>query len=385
MIVFFIVDCSTFPKRTNDLPPLEPESDSDSENNEPNTATIKVKPESELEKPAETRTTDKKHFEEKLVENEKLDEFTEMSGSHMLGQKSVLKRTLTTPSTVNRMAMLKYHSKSEGVLQLGNSTSRKKSPARLLVVRSFAPPKNLLSARQLFTSDGREILGDSKKTMLTIKNTPAIFRGLLATRLNETLENSSISPTDELDHSPVLDDTILNDEPHYSRIFDVSVAVERSLPEVDMEQFSRVLEERRPQMVERVAELGGGMLQEVYKAKKGVEKLALTPKYKDRLKPHPLSPFNEPQTPPFAVPQMLPPPPKKIVANSKDEKKNMNNLITIEGKRYLLCRNLGKGGSGYVYEGCVVGPDTSNGKKYAIKVIFHPFQIVISHDDSVFT
>lgn len=350
------------------MPPLEPESDSDGENNEPNTATIK--PKSELEKPAEKRTTDKQHFEEKWVEDEKLDEFTEMP---MLGQKSVLKRTLTTPGTVNRMAMLKYHSKSEGILQLRSSTSRKKSPARLQVVRSFAPPKNLLSARQLFTSDGREILGDSKKTMLSIKNTPAVFRGLLATRMNETLENSSSSPADEFDHSPVLDDTILNDESHYSRIFDVSVAVERSLPEVDMEQFSRVLEKRRPQMVERVAELGGGMLQEVYKAKKGSEKLAVTPKYKDRLKPHPLSPFNEPQTPPFAVPQMLPPPPKKSAANSKDEKYNMKNLITIEGKKYLLCRNLGKGGSGYVYEACVMEPDTSNDKKYAIKVIFHLF------------
>lgn len=375
-------DFSTFPKRTTDLPPLEPESDSETENNEPNKVIVEVKSHNELERIEETPKIDRRQSEERREEDEKLDQFSEMSGNHMLGSKSVLKRTFTTPSTAVRLkpAMLKSHSKSEGVLSLvgRSTTARKKSPAQLQVMRSFAPPKNLLSARQLFTSDGREILGDSKKPMMTIKTTPSIFRGLLTTRgADDTLEESSISQNNDSGHhssrNDTLEDTVLNDEPHYSRIFDVSVAVERSLPDVDMEQFSKVLEERRPQLVERVAELRGGMLQEMCKYEKGIEKLALTPNYnyKNRIKPHPMSPFKEPKTPPFAIPQVRPPKSvKKIAADLDDEKYNVKTFVTVEGKKYLLCKNLGKGGSGYVFEGCAANQDSGDSAKYAIKVRF---------------
>lgn len=377
---------SAFPKRTTDLPPLEPESDSESENNDPNKANTEVssqhvvqKVQNESERIKETPKIDRRHSEETREEDEKLDKFSEMPWNLMFGPKSVLKRTFSTPSTGLKLkpAMLKSQSKSEGVLILAGTTARKKSPTRLQVVRSFAPPKNLLSARQLFTSDGREILGDSKKPMMTIKTTPSIFRGLLKTKVDDTLEDTSISQNNDSGHhssrNDTLEDTVLNDEPHYSRIFDVSVAVERSLPDVDIEQFSKVLEERRPQLVERVAQLRGGMLQEMCKLEKGIEKLALTPKYnyKNRLKPHPMSPFKEPKTPPFAIPNAPPPPKsvKKIAADFDDEKCNVKTVITIEGKKYMLCRNLGKGGSGYVFEACAA--NQIDGTAYAIKVIFY--------------
>lgn len=368
------IDFSAFPKRTNDLPPLESESESENENIEPNKANFECSSKPSLERAEKPPKIDKKE-----EEDEKLDQYLEMPGKQMLDPKSVLKRTFTTPSADIRMkpAMLKSHSRSDGVLHFGCSTVRKKSPVRLQVVRSLAPPKNFLSARQLFTSNGREILGDTKKTMLTIKNTPSIFRGLLASSSNDTLENSSLSQIDETDDPLALEETISKDEPHYSRIFDVSVAVERSLPDVDMEQFSRVLEERRPQLVERVAELREGMLKQMCKLEKGIEKLALTPKYnfKDKLKPHPMSPFKETETPPFAIYQP-PPPPKKIADDLDDEKCNMKTFVTVEGKKYLLCQNLGKGGSGYVFECCAAESDSKNNGRYAIKVIFKKFNIL---------
>uniref|UniRef100_A0A336M8G1 CSON013560 protein n=1 Tax=Culicoides sonorensis TaxID=179676 RepID=A0A336M8G1_CULSO len=366
-----------FPKRTTDLPPLQPESDSENENNEPN------KPYSETDLNSSNSKLDnlvnKLKVEEtptvleNIRENEEtLDKCPEMK---MLVPKSVLKRTFTTPNTATKLqpAMLKSSSKSEGILRLG-STSRKKSLAKLQVVRSFAPPKSLLSARQLFTSDGREILGDTKKPMMTIHSTPSIFRSLLKKEnlLDDTLENMSVTTSNDSGHhssrNDTLEDTVLNEESHYSKIFDESVAVDRSLPDVDMEQFSKVLEERRPQLVERVAELRGGLLKEISK----IEKLAQTPKFnnhKNRLRPHPMSPFKEPQTPPFAIPQAPAPKSVKKIERVYDEQCNINSFIKVDGKHYMLCRSLGKGGSGYVFEACAENNNTHESSSYAIKMV----------------
>ncbi|XP_063708035.1 dual specificity protein kinase TTK [Culicoides brevitarsis] len=153
------------------------------------------------------------------------------SNQRNIVSKGVLKlMPFTTPNSLIaiRLPILETNSKNHDK-KISNS-SVKKSPTRLQIVKSFAPPK----ARQLFSSDGREILGDSKKSSKNI-NTPTIFRSLISGRDYVDSENES----------SILGST-LNDVSQYSRIENceksINISSTASTPKSSLSPYSTFTE-----------------------------------------------------------------------------------------------------------------------------------------------